>query len=192
MDNLSKTFGANLVVTVNKFTGDSEEEIADVVAYCNKQGIAACKCNAYNEGPSGAKDLAELVIKASAKPNKAHSLYDEKQDAVKVQIEKIAKNIYGAGEVEFSDKAKDKLKFLKKYGFDHLPTIVAKTQYSLTHDAKILGAPTGFTLPITDIEIRTGAGFVVAICGKQLLMPALPKVPNANKMVLKGKDLQGV
>ena len=192
MDNLSKTFGANVVVTVNKFAGDSEEEIADVIAYCKKQGISACKCNAYNEGPSGAKDLAELVIKESKKPNKAHSLYDEKQDAVKIQIEKIAKYIYGAGKVEFSDKAKDKLKFLKKYGFDHLPTIVAKTQYSLTHDAKILGAPTGFTLPITDIEIRSGAGFVVAICGKQLLMPALPKVPNANKMVLKGKELQGV
>ena len=192
MDNLHKTLGANLVVTVNKFTGDSEKEIADVIAYCEKQGVPACKCNAYNEGPRGAKALAELVVKASEKKSKPHSLYNEKEVDTKKQIEMIAKEIYGAGKVTFSEKAAQKLKFLKKYGYDHLPTIIAKTQYSLTADQNILGAPKGFEFPITDIEIRTGAGFVVAVCGKQMLMPALPKVPNANKMTLNGKDLTGV
>ena len=191
IDNMRDLFGANVVVTVNKFADDKESEIKYVIDYCQKQGIPACKCDAYNIGPKGAKDLAETVVKLASRKSAPKSVY-ALDLPVKEKIEMVAQKVYGAGKVSFSDKAKEKLKFIKKQGYDKFPVILAKTQYSLTSDQKVVGAPKGFEFPITDIEIRTGAGFVVAVCGKQLLMPALPKVPNANKMKLIGKDLTGV
>lgn len=189
IDNLKNKFGANIVVTINKFTGDDNKEIKNVINYCEEQGIHAAVCTAYSSGAKGAEELSKLVIEECQKPNNSHSLYDYNL-SINKKIEKIAKETYGAGKVEFSSLAKQKLKEISKMKYDNYPVIIAKTQYSFSCDDKLLGAPTGFEFLVNDIELRTGAGFVVAVCGKQLLMPALGKHPNANKLKLKGKILQ--
>ena len=189
IDNLKNKFGANVVVTVNKFIGDNNREINDVISYCNNQGVRAAVCTAYSNGARGAEELANLVVEACKSTSDCHSLYSYDLSISK-KIEKIAKETYGAGKIVFSEIAQEKLKEIKKSGYDKYPVIIAKTQYSFSCDDKLLGAPKGFEFLVNDVELRTGAGFVVAVCGKQLLMPALAKHPNANKLKLKGKMLQ--
>ncbi len=188
IENLKVKFNANLVVAVNKFTGDSKAELDFVINYCKRLGVDAAICDAYNNGASGAMDLANMVIKAASKTNNARSLYSSDLKIEK-KIEKIAKEVYGAGSVSLSDNAKEKLKQINKLKLNSLPVIMAKTQYSFTADEKVLGAPTGFILEINDLQIKSGAGFIVAVCGKQLLMPALPKQPNACKVKLDRKKI---
>ncbi len=191
MDNLKNKFGANLVVTVNKFTTDTQEEINEILEFCKTQKVPACVCDSFAKGADGARELADLVIKTSKQKSKPNSLYAPKQN-IKDKIETVATNVYGAGRVVFSSKAEETLEFINKYGYNKLPVVIAKTQYSFTPDQNILGAPTGFEMLVTDLQIRSGAGFIVAICGKMLLMPALPKQPNALNMKLKGEQLTNV
>ena len=191
IDNLSNKFGANVVVTVNKFNTDTTAEINTILNFCKNKNINACVCNSFSQGADGASDLATLVIDACNKKGNPKSLYASK-NTVKEKIETIAKNIYGAGCVVYSNKAEEKLKFINKYKYNNLPVVIAKTQYSFSTNDKLLGAPTGFEIVVNDLQIRSGAGFIVAVCGKMLLMPALPKEPNALQMKLKGKQLTNV
>ncbi len=187
IDNLTNLFGANLVVAVNNF-GDSDAEINYVIDYCNNQGIKACKFDGYKSGSKGAKELASLIIEESSKKCTCKSLYNEKL-GISAKIDTIAKNVYGAKSVSYSKKAEQKIQELEKLGYGKLPVVIAKTQYSFSCDDKLFGAPTDFEIPVTDVELRAGAGFVVAVCGKQLLMPALGKNPRAKTLKLKGKEL---
>ena len=191
IDNLANKFNSNVVVTVNRFTTDTDEEIQQIIDFCNKKKIKACKSESFAKGADGASELADFVIKACKTKSKPNSLYTAKI-SIKEKIQTVACNIYGAGSVVFSDKAEDQLEYINKYGFNKLPVVIAKTQYSFTADANVLGAPTGFKLQVVDLQIRSGAGFIVVVCGKMLLMPALPKEPNALKMKLKGKALTNV
>lgn len=191
IDNLKNKLGANVVVTVNRFTTDTDQEIEQIISFCNKLKIPACQCQSFSKGAKGAEDLANLVIDACKKKSKPHSLYLSKLP-VDQKIEMVAQNIYGAGRVVYSSRAQEQLEYLKKYGYSKMPVVIAKTQYSFTADANVLGAPSDFELLVTDLQIRSGAGFVVAICGKMLLMPALSKTPNATKMKLKNKELTNV
>ncbi len=183
IDNLTKVFNVPLVVSINKFATDTDAEIDCVKAYCEKKGVRAVVNECFMKGGEGAKDLAKEVL---ATLNKTYSLsYTyELTDSLKEKIRKVATKIYGAANVTFSDVAEKKLAVAEEQGFGHFPVCIAKTQYSLSPDQKALGRPTGFTFPVTDVTVRGGAGFVVVECGSVMLMPGLPKEPNAYKMTI--------
>lgn len=181
IENLKGKFGQNVVVALNKFGFDTDEEINFVKEYCQKLGVEVAVCENFLKGGKGALELAELVLKACDKPNKINFTY-EMSDDTKTKIEKVAKEIYGAGEVVFEEAALKKLEMIKELNLSHLPVCIAKTQYSFSDDAKLLGRAKGFTFSVKDLDIRTGAGFIVAVCGKIMLMPGLPKAPAAVNM----------
>lgn len=181
IENLKGKFGQNVVVALNKFGFDTDEEINFVKEYCRELGVEVAVCENFLKGGKGALELAELVLKACDKPNKINFTY-EMSDDTKTKIEKVAKEIYGAGEVVFEEAALKKLEMIKELNLSHLPVCIAKTQYSFSDDAKLLGRAKGFTFSVKDLDIRTGAGFIVAVCGKIMLMPGLPKVPAAVNM----------
>jgi len=181
IENLKGKFGQNVVVALNKFGFDTDEEINFVKEYCQKLGVEVAVCENFLKGGKGALELAELVLKACDKPSKINFTY-EMSDDTKTKIEKVAKEIYGASEVVFEETALKKLEMIKELNLSHLPVCIAKTQYSFSDDAKLLGRAKGFTFSVKDLDIRTGAGFIVAVCGKIMLMPGLPKVPAAVNM----------
>ena len=181
IENLKGKFGQNVVVALNKFGFDTDEEINFVKEYCRELGVEVAVCENFLKGGKGALELAELVLKACDKPSKINFTY-EMSDDTKTKIEKVAKEIYGASEVVFEEAALKKLEMIKELNLSHLPVCIAKTQYSFSDDAKLLGRAKGFTFSVKDLDIRTGAGFIVAVCGKIMLMPGLPKVPAAVNM----------
>ncbi|WP_103600013.1 formate--tetrahydrofolate ligase [Campylobacter concisus] len=181
IENLKGKFGQNVVVALNKFGFDTDEEINFVKEYCRELGVEVAVCENFLKGGKGAIELAELVLKACDKPSKINFTY-EMSDDTKTKIEKVATEIYGAGEVVFEEAALKKLEMIKELNLSHLPVCIAKTQYSFSDDAKLLGRAKGFIFSVKDIDIRTGAGFIVAVCGKIMLMPGLPKVPAAVNM----------
>ena len=183
VDNLTKVFGVPLVVSINKFASDTDNEIAFVQKYCAERGVKAVVNECFMKGGAGATALAEEVLAASETAYDLHYAYDL-TDPLKVKIEKVAKKIYGAAEVTFSDTAAAKLDNAEAQGYGGFPVCIAKTQYSLSPDQKALGRPVGFTFPVTDVTVRGGAGFVVVECGSVMLMPGLPKQPNAYKMTI--------
>ncbi len=163
------------VVTLNKFTEDSEKEIA-LLKKLFKNTIV--ENNVWADGGNGALELGKEVVKCCEKKAKLSFAY-KKEDSIEKKIESIVKKVYGGKGITLSEKVKKELAFAKAHGFDKLPVIIAKTQYSLSADAKLLGAPKGFVVNVEDIQIRAGAGFIVAVCGKMLLMPALSARPAA-------------
>lgn len=168
------------VVTLNKFTEDSENEIA-LLKKLFKNSIV--ENNVWAEGGKGGLALGEEVIKCCEKKSKLSFAY-KNEDGIEKKIESIVKKVYGGKGITLSEKAKKEIAFAKAHGFDKLPVIIAKTQYSLSADAKLLGAPKGFVVNVQDIQIRAGAGFIVAVCGKMLLMPALSARPAALGMTI--------
>ena len=183
IENLTKVFGVPLVVSINKFGTDTDAEIACVQKYCAEKGVTAVVNECFAKGGVGATALAQEVLNAAQKTYELHYTY-ELTDPLKVKIEKVATRIYGAKDVTFSEGAAAKLEAAEKQGFGSFPVCIAKTQYSLSPDQKALGRPTGFTFPVTDVTVRGGAGFVVVECGSVMLMPGLPKEPNAYKMTI--------
>ena len=183
IDNLTKVFGVPLVVSINKFATDTDAELEFVRRYCEARGVKAVVNECFAKGGEGALALAAEVLSASEKDYTLQYAY-ELSDPLKVKIEKVAKRIYGAAAVTFSEIAEAKLAAAEAQGFGSFPVCIAKTQYSLSPDQKALGRPTGFTFPVTDVTVRGGAGFVVVECGSVMLMPGLPKEPNAYKMTI--------
>ena len=188
---LSQTFGANVVVAINKFAGDTATDINAVLQFCTILQISACVCTSYTDGTAGAAQLAKLVINACKQPNMCASL--QQPDDIKNNIQRVAQFVYNANskKTEYSAKAEQAIKTLTKWGYGKLPVIIAKTQYGLD-DKGTLGAPIGHVLHVGDIQPRIGAGYIVAICGKMLLLPGLPKTPNANNIKLKGTKIIGL
>ncbi len=183
VDNIRK-FGVPPVVAVNRFSHDTDDEVAAVLEFCREIQVPAAISNVCAQGGEGGKELAEAVMNAiDENPNQFKMLYELNQP-VKDKIACIAREIYHAEEVVYSAKAEQKLRIINKNKFDSLPLCMAKTQSSLSEDKNLLGAPTGWSLHIEDIELRLGAGFLVAITGNIMLMPGLPKNPNALKIDL--------
>lgn len=177
-------FGVPAIVCVNKFAGDSEEELAHLLALCKAKGINAIVADVWAKGADGALELADLVMAQTAKPSKFAPLY--KLDApIKEKLATVASTIYGAASVEYSNEALKELKWLDKNGYGNLPVCVAKTQYSFSDDPSLLGAPSGFKLNIRQLRLSAGAGFVVAITGEIMTMPGLPKKPASVVMELR-------
>ena len=177
-----KNFNQNVIVALNKFATDTDEEIAHMRALCEESGAKFSVCEGFLKGSVGTEDLAKKVAQICEKPACEINFTYDASDSVKTKIEKIATKIYGAKEVVFSPRAQEDLAEISRLGFDGLPVCVAKTQYSFSSDAKLLGRPKGFSFEVSALEIRGGAGFIVAVSGSTMLMPGLPKVPAAEQM----------
>jgi len=187
-----KKYNLPYVVAINKFYTDTENEIKALNDWAIKNGHPVSLSEVFTDGGKGGVDLAKKVIEQIEKNdgyNTFKVLYDE-NDSIKDKITTIAKEIYGAGNVEFSSLAKTQMKQLKKCGWDKLPICMAKTQYSLSDNPKLLGRPEGFTLTIRELKPSIGAGFIVALTGDIMTMPGLPKEPAAEKMdIINGKTV---
>ncbi|OFL92562.1 formate--tetrahydrofolate ligase [Corynebacterium sp. HMSC055D05] len=179
VENVRK-FGVTPVVALNRFVTDTEAELDFLRNWAESKGIALADANVWAEGGAGATELAETLL-ANLTEGESHPLYDP-AEGVEKSIETIAKEIYRAGEVQYSAAALKDLKTLKDNGFDTLPVCVSKTQYSFSDDPTELGAPEGHTLHVRNLIPRTGAGFVLALTGDVMTMPGLPKKPAANNI----------
>ena len=177
-----KNFNQNVIVALNKFATDTDEEIAHMRALCEESGAEFSVCEGFLKGSVGTEDLAKKVAQICEKPAREINFTYEPADSVKTKIEKIATKIYGAKDVVFSPRAQEDLAEISRLGFESLPVCVTKTQYSFSSDAKLLGRPKGFSFEVSALEIRGGVGFIVAVSGSTMLMPGLPKVPAAEQM----------
>ena len=173
-----KGFGVPVVVAINHFYSDTDAEVAAVKAYVAEQGAEAILCKHWAQGSAGIEELAHKVVEMAEGPSKFAPLYPDDMDLF-AKIEAIAKGIYRADGVEADKSIRDQLKTWEAAGYGHLPICIAKTQYSFTTDPTMRGAPTGFTIPVREVRLSAGAGFIVAICGEIMTMPGLPKVPSA-------------
>jgi len=170
-------FGIPVVVAINKFTTDKDEEINFVIKKAKACGVQDCVVSeVYTKGSAGGLDLAKAVVRAAKKTNKFSFLYPL-DIPIKKKIEIIATKIYGAADIEYSSATQEKISRFSKFGWDNLPICMAKTQLSLSHDPTLMGRPRDFTLPIRDIRASIGAGFLYPICGQMRTMPGLPTHP---------------
>jgi formate--tetrahydrofolate ligase len=173
-------FNLPAIVAINRFPKDTDEELKFLEKYCEAQGAAFALSEAFAKGGAGAAALAEKVVSViAANPNVTPiSTYTSSASSLE-KITAVAQKVYGAANVELSPQAEEKLARFTKWGYGELPVCIAKTQYSLTDDPKQMGAPTGWTLHITDVVLSAGAGFLVVISGSMMLMPGLPKASRA-------------
>lgn len=181
IENLKDKFGLNVIVAINKFNTDTDEEIKYLQNCLQENGIQSSVLEGWAKGGEGAIDIAQKLIDLTEKQENFKYIYDL-QDSIKTKIEKISKEIYGAIEVEFSEEASNKIHRIEKLGYGNLPVCIAKTQYSFSDDAKNLECRKPFKITIRDVDLKAGAGFVVAIAGKIMTMPGLPKVPAAENI----------
>ena len=173
-------FGLPVVVAINRFPNDSEAELDQLRVFCEQEGAAFALSEAYSKGGEGAVELARAVVEMLERnPEPELRMTYQPGDSALEKIEAVARRIYGADGVELSDAARASLARFERWGFGHLPVCIAKTQYSFTDDPKRPGAPTGWTLHISDVSLSAGAGFLVAISGAMMLMPGLPKSSRA-------------
>ena len=177
-----REFGLPLVVTLNRFPADAEAEISVFGELCGREGVRWARSDVYGRGGEGGLDLAGAVLEAIAgEPADFKFLYPLEMPLTQ-KIETIARAVYGAGRVDFEPKARRKLQRFEADGYLAVPVCVAKTQYSLSDDARLLGRPRDFALRVTDAGLNAGAGFVVALCGEIMTMPGLPRSPAAEKI----------
>lgn len=182
IENLKK-YGVPVVVCLNKYTTDTEEELEIVSNYCLEFGAEFSVSTAYVDGGIGALDLAEKVISCCDKKSEFKLLYDDNLSLFE-KIEKICTEIYRASNVSYSEGALSKLNFIENEFGSYLPICVAKTQYSFSDDAKNLGSPDDFGVLVRDVQLYNGAGFVTVLLGNIMTMPGLPVVPNYEKIDL--------
>jgi formate--tetrahydrofolate ligase len=183
VENVRK-FGVPVVVGINHFTGDTKAETDAVETVCKFLGVNVHLCSHWAHGGAGAESLArDVAALADSKQSRFKPLYPDKLPLPE-KIETVAREIYRAAEVAVAPEAMKKLKQFETDGFGHLPVCMAKTQYSFSADPDLRGAPTGFTLPVRDVRLSAGAGFVVALCGDLMTMPGLPREPAAYRIHL--------
>ena len=181
IENVEK-YGVPAVVCINHFASDTEAETAFLSKWCEENGYDHAYCSAFADGGKGGAELAKAVMNIlNTKESHYHPLYDVNRP-IKEKIETICKEIYGAGEVVYTDAANKQIEDFTKLGFDKTPICIAKTPQSLTDDPKVLGAPRGFTVTIREVRLSAGANFIVPLTGAIMTMPGLPKVPAAVKM----------
>ena len=178
IENIQK-YGVPVVVTLNHFVADTDAEVAYVKERCEKMGATFAVAKVWADGGEGGKALAEKVLETlETKESNFHVLYEDNL-SIEEKINKVCKEIYGAGHVSFTAAAKKTLAQIEKLGFEHFPVCIAKTQYSLSDDPKVLGRSEGFEVTVKEIRISAGAGFIVALLGDVMTMPGLPKKPAA-------------
>ena len=180
IENIQK-FGLPIVVAINAFPTDTENELQELKALCESMGASVSISEAWAKGGEGAIDLAQKVIEATEKPSNFQYMYDV-NDSIKDKINAIATKIYGADGVNYTSAVEKTIAEFEAEGLDKMPICMAKTQYSLSDDQFKLGAPTGFKITVRELRISAGAGFIVALTGNILTMPGLPKKPAAENM----------
>ena len=182
ISNLKNGFGLPVVVAINRFVSDSDAELAMIEKACAEHGVEVSLTEVWGKGGAGGSDLARKVVNAiDNQPNNFRFAYDVEL-SIKEKIRAIAQKVYGAEDVDFSAEAAAEIASLEKLGLDKMPVCMAKTQYSLSDNAKLLGCPEGFRITVRGITVSAGAGFIVALCGNMMKMPGLPKVPAAEKI----------
>ena len=187
-----KHFGPGIVVSMNHFAGDPEEEIAVLREHCQKLGVRFAVSRGFAEGGKGAENLAREVLAICEEPARPLSFTYPIDAPIVEKITAVAQKVYGAGAVSLSEAAKKDLKAIEELGFDRLDVCLAKTPLSMTHDAAIKGAPKGWTLPVARLILNAGAGFIVATTGSILRMPGLPRSPAALKIDVKDGKITGL
>ena len=187
-----KSFGIPVVVAINHFVSDTNSEIEALRRYVADKGTEAFVCKHWAEGSTGILPLANKVVEIAE--NKSKFVYTYKDDLPLIEkIERVAKKIYRADEVLANKSIKDQLQLWENDGYGDLPICMAKTQYSFTTDPNRRGAPNGHSIPIREVRLSAGAGFIVVICGEVMTMPGLPKVPSAEAIMLNKKgDVEGL
>lgn len=182
ISNLKNVFGLPVVVAINRFVSDSDAELAMIEKACAEHGVEVSLTEVWGKGGAGGADLAQKVVNAiENQPNNFKFAYDVEL-SIKDKIRAIAQKVYGAEDVDFSAEASAEIASLEKLSLDKMPICMAKTQYSLSDNAKLLGCPEGFRITVRGITVSSGAGFIVALCGNMMKMPGLPKVPAAEKI----------
>lgn len=182
-----KNFGPEIVVSLNHFHTDTDEEIDVIRNRCAELGVRFAVCDGFARGGEGAVELARAVTEAADEPRELHFTYDEDASLLD-KVTAVVRKVYGGEGIELSEAAKKDLKRIVELGFGNLPVCIAKTPFSLTADGKALGAPTGFTVPVQRFILNAGAGFVVVTTGAVMRMPGLPKAPAAMQIdVVDGK-----
>ena len=179
----TRGFGVPVVVAINHFTGDTPAELAAVRAFCAAQGVQAVLCRHWAEGGAGAEDLAHAVVALAEEPSAFTPLYPDDMPLL-AKIEAVATRIYHAAEVVPEAGIREQLAAWEAAGHGQLPVCIAKTQYSFSTDPTRRGAPSGHSVPLREVRLAAGAGFVVAICGEIMTMPGLPRVPAAESIRL--------
>jgi formate--tetrahydrofolate ligase len=188
-----RQFGVPPVIAINHFDGDADEEIAAIQEFADRLGVQAIVCRHWAEGGAGAEALAQAVVKiVDAADAKFMPLYPDEMPLAE-KIRTIARKIYRAEDVNIDGAAMKQLKRFEELGFGAAPVCMAKTPYSFTADPSVLGAPSGHVLPIREVRLSAGAGFVVALCGDVMTMPGLPRRPAAEAITVNaGGEIEGL
>lgn len=185
IENLKEIFGLPVVVAINQFESDTDAEIEMVRKACKRLKVDVALTQVWEKGGAGGEALAKLLIQLIEDCDQRESEFKFAYDTdmlIEHKIRTIAQRVYGANDIDISATAKAKIKRLEALQLDKMPICIAKTQYSLSDDASLLGRPTGFNIHVRDISISNGAGFIVAICGPIMKMPGLPKIPSAERI----------
>ena len=192
IDNLKNKFGLNVIVALNRYMQDTEEEIALIQQKIKEKGVDCCLVEGWAKGGEGAMDIAQKLVDLVNVKEDFQYMY-ELEDAIETKIEKIATKIYGAKEVIYEEKAKEQIHKIEKMGYGKLPVCIAKTQYSFSDDPKNLECKGDYPITIREVDLKAGAGFVVALAGKIFTMPGLPKVPAAETIDIDEKgEIKGI
>lgn len=185
IENLKEIFGLPVVVAINQFESDTDAEIEMVRKACKRLKVDVALTQVWEKGGAGGEALAKLLIQLIEDCEQRESEFKFAYDTdmlIEHKIRTIAQRVYGANDIDISATAKSKIKRLETLQLDKMPICIAKTQYSLSDDASLLGRPTGFNIHVRDISISNGAGFIVVICGPIMKMPGLPKIPSAERI----------
>jgi len=184
VDNIQQ-FGLKPIIAINRFDDDTEEELSEVINHFAAMGVKAVVASHYADGGAGALELAEAVIEETEKfGDKTITFQYPLEMPIKDKIRTLARNLYGADDVEFAAKAISDIELIERHGFGQLPVCIAKSSKSLSDNDKLIGRPRGFKITVNEAQVSAGAGFVVIICGNIMTMPGLPKVPAATRMKL--------
>ena len=181
IDNLKNKFGLNVVVAINKYNSDTDEEINLLKSELDKKEVNLSLVTGWADGGDGATDLAKNVVSLCDKESKLNYTYDLEM-SIKDKIKSVATKIYGAKDVSYSDEALESIKLIEELGFDNYPVCIAKTQYSFSDDPKNLECNDDYDIHVRDVVLKNGAGFIVVLAGKIMTMPGLPKVPAAESI----------
>ncbi|MFF2177623.1 formate--tetrahydrofolate ligase [Lysinibacillus sp. NPDC058147] len=182
-----RTFGVEPIIALNRFITDTEAELDAVLNWCQEKHVRIARTNVWEEGGKGGLALAEQVLAVLDEENNFSPLYDV-TESIEEKVRTIVQKVYGGKDVQFTDQAKKQIAQIEKFGWDVLPICMAKTQYSLSDQPKLLGRPEGFTITIREVIPKLGAGFLVCLTGDIMTMPGLPKAPAALRM---GVDNEG-
>lgn len=177
-----RQFNVPVLVGINKFATDTDAEINRLRQLCEDYGVEVALNNCWAEGGAGGKEMAEKVYALAQTPQTPYEPLYDVNDSIPQKLTTIVQKIYGGKDVVFEGNAKKQIKELEQFGLDKMPICVAKTQYSLSDNPALLGAPKDFTVTVKDVRVCTGAGFIVCQTSNIMTMPGLPKVPAANRM----------